>query len=186
MQMNNFIKDRNPLDLAPPPAWWLKKLWEFDDSLVVVPSRMTYCYRLCQRRAPDKRTNLVHDLQADSDSQMLRSYNMVPVTTIVANPRWDNPVMFEDLRQRMPSRMGGAEKFEAALLSKEQQVKLRERAEREDMLDQVAKDSLKFYNMKRGVRSHLWSPSVPNKPERPTFSKAPMIKVASQYSKLRG
>lgn len=184
--MNNYIKDRNPLDLAPPPARWLKKLHEFDDSLVVIPSRMAYCYRLCQRRMPDKRTNLVHDLQNDSDSQMLRTYNLVPVTTIAALPRWDNPVMFEDLRQRMPSRMGGAEKYERELLAKERSVELRERADRDAMLDDVAKDSLKFYNLKRGVRSHLYSPATKNIAQRPTFGKAPMIKVINERQKLRG
>lgn len=186
MTMNNYIKDRNPLDLAAPPQWWLKRLWDFDDTLVVVPSRMTYCYRLAQRRPPDAKTNLIHNIQNDSDSQMLKSYGLVPVTTIKALPRWDNPLMWVDLAGRMPSRNGGAEQYEAKLLAKEREVELKARADRDDMLDQVGKDSFKFYNLKRGVRSQLWSPATKVRDDNKVYGKAPMIKIASKYSKSRG
>jgi hypothetical protein len=183
--MTNYIKDKNPLDLAAPPQWWLSKLYEFDDSLVVVPSRMAYCYRLAQRRPPDKRTNLVHDLQGDNDSQMLRSYGLVPVTTIIATARWDNPIMFEDLRQRMPSRMGGAEKFEQMLLDKEKMRELNERAAREDMLDHIAKDSLGYYKKKAGIRTQMYVPKTPNRPEpAPVFGRSASIKIAGKYDTL--
>ena len=176
--MNNYIKDRNPLDLAAPPKWWLKRLWDFDDSLVVIPSRQAYCYRLAQRRVPDKRTNLVHDIQGDNDSQMLRSYNLVPVTTIIATCRWDNPMMWNDLASRMPSRNGGAEAYEAKLLGLERQKELDELAKRDDMLDHVAKDSLKFYNLKRGVRSHLWSPNIKGS-NRPAANRSAAIRIVN-------
>lgn len=181
--MNNFIKDRNPLDLASPPKWWLKRLWDFDDSLVVVPSRMAYCYRLAQRRIPDRRTNLVHDLQGDSDSQMLRSYHLVPVTTIIATARWDNPLMWNDLAGRMPSRNGGAEAYEAKLLAIERQKELDELAKRDDMLDIVAKDSRKFYDLKRGVRSNLWSPTIKGSKPLPSNRSAAIRIVNANNSK---
>jgi hypothetical protein len=162
----------------------LEKLAQFDDSLVVMPSRMGYFYRLAQRRAPDPRARLTHHLAKDSDSEVMARYGLVPVTTIIATARWDNPIMWEDLRQRMPSRMGGAEQFEKQLLAKELEAELRQRADRDDMLDQVGKDSFKFYNLKRGVRSHLWSPATPNRAPHKQASAA--IKIASPYSKLRG
>jgi hypothetical protein len=183
--MNNFIKDKNPLDLAAPPAWWLKKLHEFDDSLVVVPSRMAYCYRLAQRRPPDKRTNLVHDLQGDNDSTMLRSYGLVPVTTIIATARWDNPIMFEDLASRMPSRNGGWEAYEKRLNELEEMKNLRERAERDDMLDHIAKDSLGFYKKKAGIKTAMWTPKTPARPEpAPAFGRSASIKIAGKYDTL--
>lgn len=182
----NYIEDTNPFRLQGPPQFWLQKLWDFDDSLVVVPSKQGFFYRLAQRRPPDHKARLVHHLSKDSDSEMLASYGLVPVTTIIATARWDNYLMFEDLRQRMPSRMGGAEKYIEMLEMKEQQAKLRELADRDDMLTQVAKDSHKFYDLKRGVRSNLWSPATKNVAEKPRFGQAPRIKIASQYSKLRG
>ncbi len=182
--MTNYIVDGNPLNLAGPPAWWLKKLHDFDPDLVVVPSRMGYFYRLAQRRPPDAKTHLVHHLQGDNDSNMLRRNNLVPVTTIIATCRWDNPLMWEDLRQRMPSRMGGAEKFEQALIAKENEKELRERADRDDMLTQVAKASKNWYDVKRGVRSNLWIPATKEVAEKPTFGSGPAIKIASKYETL--
>lgn len=156
----NFISDKNPLALAAPPDWWLKRLWDFDDSLVVIPSRQMYVYRLAQRRTPDRKSKLVHELQGGSDSQMLASYGLVPVTSIVATCKWDNPLMWANLAGRMPSRNGGAEAYEAKLLAQEKQAELDQLAQRDAMLDDVGKDSFKFYNLKRGVRSHLWSPTI--------------------------
>lgn len=159
--MNNYlVSGGNPLDLKGPPEWWLKKLHEFDDSLVVIPSRLGYFYRLAQRRAPDPKAILAHNIQGDHDSQTLARFNLIPVTTIIATARWDNPLMWNDLASRMPSRNGGAEAYEAKLLTIERQKELDELAKRDDMLDIIAKDSKKFYDLKRGVRSNLWSPSI--------------------------
>ena len=177
----NYIVDGNPLNLAGPPKYWLKRLHEFDDSLVVMPSRMGYFYRLAQRRPPDQRVNLIHSIQGDNDSNMLRRHNLVPVTTIIATARWDNPLMFEDLRQRMPSRMGGWEKFEAALLAKEAQKELDERIERDNILDVVGKDSFKYYQLKKGVRSHMWSPKTPDRSRN--TSTTPMIRILNSQGK---
>lgn len=185
MELNNYITaGGNPFNLAGPPEWWLKKLHEFDDSLVVVPSKLGFFYRLAQRRPLDIKARMVHRISGDHDSNVLARYGLVPVTTIIATARWDNPLMWVDLAGRMPSRNGGAEKFEAALLMQEKERELKERLDRDDMLTQVAKDSHKFYNLKRGVRSHLWSPKTPDRSYTPHKSAA--IKIASPYSKLRG
>lgn len=184
--MSNYIPDKNPLDLEAPPAWWLAKLLEFDDSLVVIPSRQVYCYRLAQRRPPDTRTNLVHSVQGDSDSQMMKTHGLVPVTTIKAHPRWDNPLMFEDLAARMPSRNGGWAAYEKRLNELEQMKELRDRAERDDMLNVISKDSLGFYKKKAGLKTAMWTPSTPNRHRdgAPSTSNAPAIRIASKYETL--
>jgi hypothetical protein len=39
MRLTNYIEDRNPFQMARPPAWWLEGLYNFDDQLVILPSR---------------------------------------------------------------------------------------------------------------------------------------------------
>lgn len=174
--MANFLKDRNRFNLAPPPPWWLAKLTEFDDSLVVVPSRMVPLFRLGQRRPPDLKVNLVHSIHADSDSKMLASYGLVPVTTIVGNAKWDNPVMWEDLRQRSPSRMGGAEKFEQALYTKELRAKLKKAKATDDMITQLSRDGWGMYQKRIGLRNQMYSPNVKHQVVTPR-SNAPAIHI---------
>lgn len=175
-ELHNWLEDENPMNLPAPPQAWLQKLHDFDDSLVVLPSRQMYCYRLAQRRTPDRKSHLVHHLAADSDSNMLARYGLVPVTSIIATCKWDNPVMWEDLRQRMPSRMGGAEQFEKQLLARERQVELDKLAERDDMTTIVAKDAKKFYDLKRGVRTTLWSPTIKGS-EKPASQRSAAIRI---------
>lgn len=182
--MSNYIPDRNRFNLAVPPQFWLKQLHDFDDTLVVIPSRMGFFYRLAQKRPPDAKTLMTHRLQGDSDSQMLSSYGLVPVTTIISQPRWDNPMMFEDLRQRMPSRMGGAQAYEKRLIEQEQMKDLRERADRDDMLTSMAKDALGYYKKQAGRRTSMWVPHTKDRIAKPTFGQSAGIKIVGKYAKL--
>ena len=79
---SNYVVDENRFRLAGPPQWWLRKLWDFDNSLVVVPSRQGFYYRLAQRRKLKLSDKVVNDaLFKESDTKMLASYSLVPVTT---------------------------------------------------------------------------------------------------------
>ena len=49
MDCKNYIADRNPFNLLPPPEWWLQQLYDYDAQLVVVPSRQDAVYRLARR-----------------------------------------------------------------------------------------------------------------------------------------
>src|SRR5580692_8851356 len=119
--MINYIPDHNRFHLAGPPAWWLRQLAVFDSSLVVVPSRQSFVYRLAQRRRPSLHATMVNDLTfKESDTRMLASYGLIPVTTILATANWSNPLMFEELRRRSPTMMGGAAKVNAMLEAQDQ------------------------------------------------------------------
>lgn len=156
----NFIKGDNPFNLAGPPAWWLAKLKDFDDSLVVMPSKMNHLYRLCQRRPPEPRANIVHSLSTDSDAKQMAQFGLIPVTTIISTAKWDNPLIWEDLRQRSPHRMGGAEKFEQALLTRERKKELDVAKEIDERNTDVAKDAWNYYLLKAGRKNQLYSPRV--------------------------
>ena len=163
--MVNYIPDTNPFRLAGPPNWWLQKLWDFDSKLVVVPSRQMYVYRLAMRKRLNLPEAIVNEaLFKQSDTRMLASYGLVPITTIIPTANWSNPYMFEEMRRRTPHMMGGAERYadmveaqEAADAAKTQQLI-------DDRNEEVARDGWRLYLKKIGLRSQMYSP----KTSRPT------------------
>ena len=158
--MKNYIPDVNSFKLAGPPTWWLQRLWDFDSSLAVIPSRQGFYYRLAQRRKPNLSTKMVNEaLFAESDTRMLASYNMVPVTTILATANWSNPLLFEELRKRAPWRQFSS--TEAAINAVEAQDAAfdeRKRQQSDAHLTAVAKDAWGMYKKKIGLQSQMWSP----------------------------
>ncbi len=157
----NYIVDVNPFKLAGPPEWFKRSLWEFDASLVIVPSRQGFYYRLGQRRQLKLPERVVNDvLKEQADTRMLASHSLVPVTTILATVNWGNPIIFEELRRRAPWRMGGAQKFTEMVEDQDKKEYLEKQEQQEEHLDYLAKDAWKFYNKKIGLRSHLWSPKT--------------------------
>lgn len=180
MNLNNYIPDVNPFKLVGPPSWWLHKLWDFDDSLVVVPSRQSYLYRLAQRRQPNLSQAVVNEaLWKESDTQMLASYNLVPVTTILSTANWSNPFLFEELRRRAPWRLGGAEKVTNDIEQSEWQEEMNTRAATQEHLGYLSKDAWKLYQKKIGTRSHMYSPKTRSSSPKPV---SPMVGVPAKQA----
>ena len=155
--MSNWIPDTNRFHLAGPPRWWLDQLHEFDPSLVVVPSRQGFYYRLAQRRKlrlPEKFANDM--LFQEYDTKMLASYSLVPVTTILSTARWGNPLMWNELAERAPWRQGGSKKYIQKLEAQEHQAKVDQHREISDRLDTHARDAWNLYRMQQGLRQHMW------------------------------
>lgn len=147
--MNNYIVDHNRFKLSGPPQWWLSRLWDFDSSLVVVPSRQDCVYRLAQRRKLTLPEHITNDaLFKQSDTQMLASYSLVPVTTIIATANWSNPFMFKELSDRAPHRNGGAEKVINELESRELSGEIKKNVEIDEMLTRTARSGWKYYKEK--------------------------------------
>lgn len=147
--MNNYIVDVNRFKLAGPPTWWLKKLWDFDPSLVVVPSRQDCIYRLAQRRPLKLPEHITNDaLFNQSDTKMLASYNLVPVTTILSTANWSNPLMFEELRQRAPWRMGGAEKVIKDIEGAELEQEIKSNIAEDARLTEIARKGYRHWKNK--------------------------------------
>ena len=151
--MTNYIPDTNRFNLAGPPTWWLAKLWDFDSSLVVIPSRQDCIYRLAQRRKlnlPEHITN--NALFNQSDTRMLASYGLIPVTSILPTANWSNPYLFVELANRAPHRMGGAEKAIQAVEEQDAKEEFNKRQQTDEQLTMTAKDAWKYYNTKIGTR----------------------------------
>ena len=172
---NNYIPDVNRFALAGPPDWWLRKLWDFDNSLVIIPSRQGFYYRLAQRRKLRLTEKVVNEaLFKESDTQMLATYSLVPVTTIVATANWDNPFMFEDLASRAPWRMGGADKVNKMLEDRDIKDDIDKKVKINEHLSSLGKDGWGLYRKKIGLQSQMWSPKTPAKKKEPQ-GKAPSI-----------
>lgn len=149
--MSNWIEDVNKFNLQPPPVWWLRKLADFDPSLVIVPSRQDCVYRLAQKRPLNLPEHVVNDVLFNhSDTQMLATYSLVPVTTIIAKPNWSNPLMFRELESRAPWRMGGADKVLDALEEAEMREATQQRLATELNLEDRAKDGWRLLKAKTG------------------------------------
>lgn len=167
MEYPNYYPDVNPFKLGGPPAYFLAHLWDFDSSLVIVCSRQGFYYRLAQRRPVRLSTSVVNEaLWQESDTQMLASYGLVPVTTILATANWSNPILFEELRRRAPHRLGGAEAVNAMLDAEDQKAELDARARTDEHLAALSKDAWGLYGKKIGIRSHMWSPTVKHAPAK--------------------
>lgn len=180
MTINNYIVDQNRFNLAGPPTWWLRKLYEFDNSLVVVPSRQSFLYRLAQRRAPNLQASIVNEaLFNQSDTQMLASYNLVPVTTILSTANWSNPFLFEELRRRAPWRLGGAKAMIAQQEAYDREDEFKAQQETDEMLNSLSKDAWGLYRKKIGLQSNMYIPGKKIKPI--PAQKAPSLKIGSIF-----
>lgn len=171
---SNYIPGDNPYNLAGPPLYWLRQLHEFDPSLVVFASKQDFLYRLAQRRPLDPRAKLAGELARDSDSAMLANHGCIPVTTLLATARWDNPLMWKDLEGRCPWRNGGADKYHAQLLAQERAQDLQKAIQQNDYNTHLAKDAWKMYQIKTGVRLGLVGS---NKPAPRPANGSAMIKI---------
>jgi len=170
----NYIPDHNRFKLAGPPDWWLRQLWDFDSSLVVVPSRQDCVYRLAQRRKLSLPAHIVNDiLFQQSDTQMLASYGLIPVTSILATAQW-SPLMFEMLKQRAPWRQDGAAAVERRLADEEEKEELNRREATTEHLSALSKDAWGLYNKKIGLRTHMWSPKTGG-PKPPVLG--PLVRI---------
>lgn len=174
--MINYIVDQNKFVLAGPPKWWLSKLWDFDDSLVVIPSRQGFYYRLAQRRMSSPSADVVNSVMwQDSDTQMLVSYGLIPVTTILSTANWSNPYLFEELRNRAPWRLGGADAVADRLDDEDRKAEIDKRVKTDEHLEYLGKDSWKLYNKKIGLRTHMYTPTVKQAPKTEGSKSAAII-----------
>lgn len=175
--MTNYIPGPNPFHLAGPPAFWLRKLWDFDQSLVVLPSVQGFLYRIAQRRPLDEKAKLVNGISLEGDSKLMATYGLIPVTTLLATARWDNPLMWNDLAERAPWRQGGAAAYEAALDAQEREKNIKIAAGINEHNTYLSKDAWKMYQIKTGRRIGLGPATKPNR-EKPTYGQAPLVKIA--------
>jgi hypothetical protein len=114
-------------------------------------------------------------LKDQGDAKVMLEKGLIPVTTIRANPNWDNPFMWVDLAERAPWRNGGAQAVIEHIEKREAEAEQVLNRKIEDMTEQASKEGWNYYNFKRGMRTRLWSPTIKPKNVQPAV--APTIKI---------
>jgi hypothetical protein len=177
--MPNYIVDVNRFKLAGPPKWFLRALWEFDPSLVIVPSRQDCVYRLAQRRKLSLPDHIVNDsLFKESDTKMLASYGLIPVTSILSTATW-SPILIEELRRRASWRQfKSAEDAANAVEAQEAAEELKKQEALDEMLHGVSKDAWQMYRKKIGLQTHGFTLKTDS--DKKASSTAPSIRVTQK------
>ena len=160
--MGNWIADENPFKLAAPPKWWLQRLWDFDNRLVVIPSRRQMVYRLAQRHPPDPRIQAVEAaMWKDSETKMLASHGLVPVLSITPDVTWENPTIFETLKERAPWMQGGTDKFLAKVEAAEATAEQRRDADTDAMMGERYEGAWNMLRRRMGLGKTWHQPFTP-------------------------
>lgn len=136
----NYIPD-NP-KMAIPPPYCLLQLYNFDDQLVVLPSRykpFSYVLARRQRRALNPMNQILIDTCTQPDTRMCLQNRLVPVSMIFRRGSgWNMDGILRDLAARDTWRVGGGE---AAA----------------DLMD--AADEAKRQKIKADIRDDMWNRS---------------------------
>lgn len=150
----NFIRDANRFNLEIPPTWWLQGLAEYDDQLVVVPSRTDPVYRLCRRTRNTPGLQAIAIVDRHADTAMMYEYKLVPVTSIlVRGLAWDLVNIIESLRSRDIWLHGGPEAVADALDAQDERERQNRRAAIRDDIGQRAKDAYRSMLARIGARN---------------------------------
>lgn len=164
MPLANWYPDLNRFSLPAPSAWWLQLLRDYDDQLVVLPSRMELVYRLTRRVRAEARLGLkamiVHE---HPDTVMMIQYGVVPVAALT---QWSvqSDKIIRDLMARDTWRVFGKPILDAhdaqraadmvtARLDAGERARQREDDRRaSDMVDAAGSDAFRSLQQRKGER----------------------------------
>lgn len=168
--MVNYIEDSNRWNLPTPPDWFLKRLFDFDAQLVLIPSRKKVkkerpAYLLCRRRLHSAGLGDVAMLDnKHPDTNMCYAHNVVPIAPMRFT---SNQVGFTEegcasLLAELKSRdtwaitggpEGNADKAWQAVEEAEAAQKRRERRSLRDMFYHRARDAYRSLKARTGQRN---------------------------------
>jgi hypothetical protein len=152
----------NYLDLnskmAVPPTYWLQRLFDFDNMLVVFPSFVRpYAYVLARRR---QRSAGLTDKAIDStlthpDTKAALARGLVPVTLIFrTGTTWSIDNILASLRARDVWAHGGPDKFADTLDAADERDKQKIKADIRDDMWTRSGDAWRSYQARTGQRNH--------------------------------
>lgn len=152
----------NYLDLnskmAVPPTYWLRRLYDFDDKLVVFPSfARPFAYVLARRR---QLTRGLTDRALDAtlthpDTKAALQHDLVPVSLIFrTGTNWSIDNIIASLKSRDIWTHGGGEKYADMLdATDDAETKRKHDAVRADMYNRSG-DAWRSYQARTGQRNH--------------------------------
>lgn len=163
----NWIPDRNPSNLASPPQWFLDELWEFDNQLVIMPSREKLpLYRLVRRT---RRTagykfisRLAKGLSFSPDTIMMAHHDVVPVASLPATVTWSARIFLE-LIARDTWRVGGGDKAADLLDAQDKAKEDQQNRNLNSELHERVNRSYEHFKARTGQRLSMVTPRAPTR-----------------------
>ena len=164
----NYLDDNRNMEV--PPPFWLQRLFDFDQELVVFPSRYRpYAYVLARRQrvAIPSENKILEASITQPDTKFCLSRNLVPVTLIFrTGVTWSIDNIIADLRSRDIWRAGGAERAAQSLEEAEANI---ERAKREKVKDDMwMRSGTAWTSYQRRTGQRVTSPGMGSERHTPT------------------
>jgi len=189
MNNNNFLVSENPFKLAPPPAWWLQQLYDYDSQLVVFPSRHRMAYILARRRnfsnAMAELNTLDKSLLKNSaglDGDIMAQHNLIYVRHLIGNTvrRF---AIFQWLRDHDIKANGGAAVVSQAIEDAEATAARHTREKMIDDIDHRARDAWRSYQARTGQRTRTGGQFRPSAVQMPRSGFTPAEPSVAMFTR---
>jgi len=170
MATTNWVADTNKWKLPEPPEWFLKRLFDFDPMLVLVPSRVkakgsTPAYLLTRRRQHSAGLGDVAMLDnKHPDTNMCYALGVVPIAPLRFNRNVNTfteaacQSLIADLKARdvwavTGGPTGNADKLVDIIEAQEEAVKVAERKSLKDRFYHMGRDAYRSLKARTGQRN---------------------------------
>ncbi len=163
--MVNWIPDTNRWNLPKPPPYVLTSLWNFDEMLVVVPSRKEREYLLVRRQQRSTGyTDVVLLDDINPDMNMAKVNHVVVIAPLVFKDgaiKWTQKAiddLIAELKRRDTWAITGGPTGNPDLLWKdledeEERARLKRRATRRDNFHHMGRDAWRSFTARMGARN---------------------------------
>jgi hypothetical protein len=160
-----WLVDQNPLNLPPPPAWWVKLVLDYDKMLRLLPSQTDRAYRLCRRVRREARLGLAAVLHDHPDTRACIKFGVVPVMTLIPDAIYSPLIRATLMSRDLWNTFGGdPNKIVDAMEAAEEAKQALEDAEMDAWQDEVLSDSYRHVRM--GYRPQVYVKTT-DRPLRP-------------------
>lgn len=147
-----YIPDN--IRMEEPPAWFLQQLHDYDNDIVLLPSRQRpFAYVIARRKkfSAGITDKAIEDTVTSADTVMCFQHGLVPVSLMFkTGPTWDADRVLRSLQARDLWKHGGADKVADMLEAQEDaEREATRRAIRQDMWDRSG-DAWRSYQFRTG------------------------------------
>lgn len=178
----NFIHDNVKMEI--PPAHFLQRLSDFDDRLVILPSRhVPFAYVLARRKQFSKGLSdkALESTIVQPDTLMCLAYELVPVCLIYkTGPSWEIDSLLQTLRARDMWAHGGPDKVADLLEEQEAAAKAKIQKETRDDIWNRSGDAWRSYQARTGKNNtSRYGGTLKSRQERRPIQTAPSSSTAT-------
>ena len=172
----NFIHDNVRMDV--PPAYFLQRVHDFDNMLVIIPSRYKpFAYVVARRKqfSAGLTYKAIENTITQPDTVMCFNYGVVPVCLMFkTGPTWDVDALLRSLAARDMWAHGGPDKVADMLEAQEEAAKKKIQAEIRADLYNRSGAAWQSYKARVGANNtSRYGGTLPSRQERRTNQTAP-------------